>query len=294
MRRLMLFRILGFLLLTGVSLSSQEYRWPVEKISLTGTFGEDRWDHFHSGIDLGGGEQDIYPVSEGELVFSYDEHGPAAAIPSGIGTFLVAEHQGGVRSLYAHLKNGSTRIEDKRFTAERPLGVMGESGGSLGVHLHLTIIDSDTNNIINPLLILPPRVDTSRPRVSAVHLSRGQNKIDLESLNGAVPAGRWDLVVDVYDQCDSVSYFWPMSPFRIMVYLNGSEAVYLTYEFLSYQEGQYALVKSPGYTYDPFYEDETVINLGELTLNTGETSLEIVVSDFAGNETVYQKGFSIR
>ncbi len=294
MRRLFFCLFALCVVFMGSLLYAQEYRWPVDTVSLTGTFGEDRWDHFHSGIDLGGGEQDIYPVSDGELVFAYDEHGPASSIPSGIGTFLVAEHQGGVRSLYAHLKNGSTRIGDKHFDANRPLGVMGESGGSLGVHLHLTIIDSDTDNIINPLLLLPPRVDTSRPRISAVSLRQGQERIDLDSLKGAVPSGRWNLVLDVYDQCDTLKYFWPVSPFRIMVYLNGSEAIYLTYEFLSYQEGRYVLVKSPGYTYDSFYEDETVINLGELTLNTGETSIEIVVSDFAGNETIYQKGVSIR
>ena len=47
--------LLGCTVLFGI-----EYKWPVRNISLTATFGEDRWGHFHSGIDLGGGEQEIY------------------------------------------------------------------------------------------------------------------------------------------------------------------------------------------------------------------------------------------
>ena len=290
-----IFLFAGFILfLLLFYVSAQEYQWPVDTVSLTGTFGEDRWDHFHSGIDLGGGEQDIFPVAEGELVFEYNEHSPSSMLPSGIGTFIVAEHTGGVRSLYAHLKNGSAAAVDNRLQPEIPLGRMGESGGSLGIHLHLTIIDSDTDNIINPLLILPPRIDSSKPKITGVSLVRGQETVKLGSQSGFVPSGRWDLVVDVYDQCDSVSYFWPMSPYRVMVYVNGSEAVYLTYEFLAFNQGAYELVKSPGFTYKSFYEDETKINLGPLTLNPGETSIEVVVSDFAGNETIYQKGISIR
>jgi hypothetical protein len=46
--------------------------WPVAARIITGTFGEDRGDHFQDGIDIGGGNQDVHAVLPGELVFRYD------------------------------------------------------------------------------------------------------------------------------------------------------------------------------------------------------------------------------
>jgi hypothetical protein len=281
--------LLGCTVLFGI-----EYRWPVRNISLTATFGEDRWGHFHSGIDLGGGEQEIYPVAEGELIFAYEENAPSSQLPSGMGSFTVLEHSGGVRSLYAHLKNGSMERDRIIFDPGVSLGLMGATGSSLGVHLHFTIIDSDTDDIINPLLLLPPRIDTSRPIVNSLTLVRGPERVPLENSGSVIPSGRWELQVEMYDQSDGIDYFWPMAPFRVMVYLNGSEAVYCTYEYLSYENGEHYLVKSPGFSYDSFYRGETLVSLGNVMLNPGETRIEVVVSDFAGNETILQRGVVVR
>lgn len=290
-RKLLLILLLAGLLASGWAI---EYQWPVKEIKLTGTFGENRNDHFHSGIDLGAGEQEIYPVSEGELIFAYEESDPAAQVPSGMGSFAVVEHLGGVRSLYAHLKRDSLAA-GPRLLPHEPLGLMGETGSSLGVHLHFTIIDSDTDNIINPLLLLPPIVDTARPRIRTLRLEQGREELLLSPGEAPrVAAGEWELVIDLYDQSDLIEYYWPMAPFRITVYLNGSEAVYLTYEALSFQGDHHVLVKSPGFGYDQFYRSETEISLGNITLNRGETRIEVVASDFYGNEVVAQRSVVVR
>lgn len=288
-----IFPLVMFSLLLSAGLWAIEYQWPVKDIRLTGTFGENRYDHFHSGIDLGAGAQEIYPVSEGELIFAHEEGGPAAQLPSGMGSFLVAEHLGGVRSLYAHLKRGSMAPGPKLLPNEA-LGVMGETGSSLGVHLHFTIIDSDTDNIINPLLLLPPIVDSARPSIRSLRLEQGRESIPLNGETPVLPAGEWELVIDLYDQSDLIAYYWPMAPFRVTVYLNGSEAVYLTYESLQFQGDKHVLVKSPGFSYDKFYRTETEVSMGRITLNRGETRIEVVASDFYGNEIVAQRSVVVR
>ncbi|WP_319561901.1 M23 family metallopeptidase [Marispirochaeta sp.] len=289
-------RIISAIILIAVFpglLFALEYQWPVKKVLLTGTFAEDRGDHFHSGIDLGGGEQDIYPVSSGEVVYFFEESTPASVIPSGMGNFIVAEHAGGVRSLYAHLQEDSLDIRDSRLDPSVPLGIMGESGSSLGVHLHLSIIDSDTDNIVNPLLILPPQIDTTRPSIGGVFLARGKGTVDLDTWNRPILAGRWDLRLELYDQSEH-SYYWPMAPFRVTVYMNGSETVYMTYEFISYKEGTHYLVDTPGLSHESMYISETRISLGEINLNPGETRVEIVVADYFGNETIFQKAVTVK
>ncbi len=81
--------------------------WPLERVVLTATFGESRGDHFHAGIDLGGGEQAVRPIAAGEVVFAHEEGEDYSSVPIGLGSFLVLEHKGGVRSIYGHLQAGS-------------------------------------------------------------------------------------------------------------------------------------------------------------------------------------------
>jgi len=64
--------------------------WPVSSRIITGTFGEDRGDHFHNGIDIGGGSQDVHPVLPGELVFRFDDASDYSSLPRGVGSFVVS------------------------------------------------------------------------------------------------------------------------------------------------------------------------------------------------------------
>ena len=98
------------------------FDWPLERIVLTSTFGEHRRDHFHAGIDLGGGEQPVFPISSGELVFFYREGEDFSSLPVGLGTFLVLQHQGGIRSLYAHLAEGTLDPIRRLYDRSRPSG----------------------------------------------------------------------------------------------------------------------------------------------------------------------------
>ena len=91
--------------------------WPVTDRIITGTFGEDRGDHFHHGIDLGGGDQEVHPVLPGELVFRYDEEDDYSSLPRGVGSFVVLHHEQDILSFYAHLQKGSLGpIRDRRYS----------------------------------------------------------------------------------------------------------------------------------------------------------------------------------
>ena len=81
--------------------------WPVSARIITGTFGEDRGDHFQNGIDIGGGSQDVHAVLPGELVFRYDEASDYSSLPRGVGSFVVLHHDQDILTLYCHLQNGS-------------------------------------------------------------------------------------------------------------------------------------------------------------------------------------------
>ena len=53
-------RRMPYLLLIVMAMSFVSFRWPVNNGTITSTFCESRWDHFHDGIDMTSIEDKIY------------------------------------------------------------------------------------------------------------------------------------------------------------------------------------------------------------------------------------------
>jgi hypothetical protein len=265
------------------------FDWPLDQIVLTSTFGEHRGDHFHGGIDLGGGDQPIYPISPGELVFYYREDEDYTSLPTGLGNFLVLQHQGGVQSIYAHLAGGSLDPNRRFFDRSRDLGTVGSSGYSSGKHLHLTIIDTEMGTIINPLLLLPPLPDGQAPEIKELYLEIGQELISLEdgmSLNRS--EGR--LFATVYDLREDVSFLWKLAPYKVFLYQDGREISAFTFDSLysgplSAEGSEDLVLVNTEMDFSDVYDSSWRLNLGSINLVPGKTTLTVFAADFAGNES---------
>jgi hypothetical protein len=265
------------------------FDWPLDQIVLTSTFGEHRGDHFHGGIDLGGGEQPIYPISPGELVYYYREGEDYTSLPTGLGNFLVLQHQGAVRSLYAHLAGGSLDPSRRFYDRSRALGTVGSSGYSSGKHLHLTIIDTEMGTVINPLLLLPPLTDTQAPEIKELYLEIGQERIRLEdgmSLNRS--EGR--LFATVYDLREDVSFLWKLAPYKVFLSQDGREISAFTFDSLyslppGAEESENLVLMNTEMDFSDVYDSPWSLSLGTINLVPGETTLTVFAADFAGNES---------
>ncbi|MBN2552878.1 MAG: M23 family metallopeptidase [Spirochaetales bacterium] len=293
MRRLILPVL--FVCLAGGGLPA--FEWPVDRIVLTSTFAEHRGDHFHAGIDLGGGEQPIYPISAGELVFSYREGRDYSSLPTGLGNFLVLQHQGGVRSLYAHLAAGSMDPERRIHDRSRPLGTIGSSGYSSGKHLHLTIIDTEMGTIINPLLLLPPLPDGQPPEIKEVFIRSGEQRIDLENLM-SVGRAEVELFATVYDLREDVSFLWKLAPYKVFLSQDGREISAFTFDSLrsAPEEGgasRRLLLANTDRDFEDIFDSPWTLSLGRINLVPGETSLTVFASDFAGNESFKEYALTV-
>ena len=163
------------ILLISNSLISQNSLFNLEKtnpldipIILSGTYGELRSNHFHSGIDVktkGIQGLSVYSYASGYVSRIKISHG-------GYGKALYIKHPDGTTTVYAHLKKFSSKIEKivksrqyKResyeiefFPKENEISVLkneiiafsGNTGGSSGPHLHFELRDQNQTPI-NPL-----------------------------------------------------------------------------------------------------------------------------------------------
>ncbi|HMQ48318.1 MAG TPA: M23 family metallopeptidase [Saprospiraceae bacterium] len=167
-------RILAWLsllfLLFAFSPEQPFFRSPVDgSVFLSGTFGELRPEHFHTGIDIKGQiGQAIYAIGDG-FVSQISVDG------TGYGNCLLIEHENGFTSLYAHLNAFAPDIaayakssqyaarsfnvvlepESARFPIKKGdlIGKMGMSGHAYGPHLHFEIRKTGSERCINPLMM---------------------------------------------------------------------------------------------------------------------------------------------
>ena len=91
----------------------------------------------HNGVDFapnGGGPAQVAAIRTGRVVANgYDQ--------GGWGNFVAIEDQNGYRAIYAHLASASSVKVGDVVAQGQLLGDMGNTGGSRGAHLHLSVIN---------------------------------------------------------------------------------------------------------------------------------------------------------
>jgi hypothetical protein len=165
------------------------FRSPVNfPVSLAGSFGEIRKNHFHSGIDIRTESvqgKPIYAIADGFV-------SRVNVSPGGFGKALYITHPNGYTSLYGHLRNyagpiatwvKAQQVKRESFAldidvTESTLKVKkgdlvaysGNSGASGGPHLHFEIRDAKTQEIIDPLDFGFMKSDAVPPVISWVKI----------------------------------------------------------------------------------------------------------------------------
>jgi Peptidase family M23 len=245
-----------------------------ETIMVTGTFGELRSNHFHSGLDMrsknGAVGQPVYAAAEGYVdqikVQSY-----------GYGHVLYLKHPNGYSTVYAHLDRFAPELaeyvkqvqyERERFevTIDLPqnkfkvakgqeIGKLGNTGGSTGPHLHFEI--RYNGRPINPLLFGLPVPDTKAPDIRDMKIytlaedrsvyysqalsieKRGNNQYGLKGGASAYRIGAWrvGLGIKVYDQSNALKN--DNGIFKLEVLVNGQLVHRWTADNFAFDETRY-------------------------------------------------------
>lgn len=179
--------MLGFML-PGVG-QKPEFRPPMDiPLFLSGSFGELRGNHFHSGIDIrtrGRIGFPIYAIADGYVSRIHVQ-------PYGFGHALYINHPSGHTSVYAHLDRfneditryiRSRQYEQESFTVNTfparnqfrvqqgdIIGYSGNSGSSGGPHLHFEIRDARDQRPVNPLSYGYDLQDNIYPEIQRLRL----------------------------------------------------------------------------------------------------------------------------
>lgn len=243
-------------------------------LKLSGTFGELRSNHFHSGIDIksstGGVGQPVYAAADGYIDRIKVEE-------SGYGNALYIRHPNGYTTVYAHLDRFNADVEafvrDRQYAEERfsvdllptagkfavkagqEIGKLGNSGSSSGPHLHFEIRNTTSGRALNPLLFGLPVADDIPPEVRdmKVYFLRedrsvlqsksfpvrrlGQGRYGITGDTADIGAWRVGFGVKTYDQLNGLNN--ENGVYAIDMFVDGKQVYGWKTEDLSFKETRY-------------------------------------------------------
>lgn len=250
------------------------FRSPLDiPINLSGTFGELRPNHFHSGLDIRTNNVEglpVYASADGIIV-------RIKVSAFGYGKALYIAHPNGYTTVYGHLQKFSDKIEEyvkeqqykqKSFEVElypstlkvtqsEIIALTGNSGGSGGPHLHFEFRDTATEKIINPMAFGMNKLikDEMKPVISSLmvypvndstSVNKSKNPVSLslqKQVDGSflaskvVASGKIGFALNSYDL--STNNYNKNGIYKVVSYLNGSQNFKYEFDTFAFDESKH-------------------------------------------------------
>lgn len=278
LKRLIFYIISALLALPSITMAQTSsydesyFRSPMDIPLLTsGTFGELRKNHFHTGIDFKTGNaegKNIYAVADGFV--------SRIKISSrGYGNAVYIDHPNGYTSVYAHLLSFDYRISEyvraKQYELEKfeidinptadqiyynkgdVIAKSGNSGSSAGPHLHFEIRETDTEFPLNPMLFGFDIEDTQKPTLNGFYVyeilnGKAQNpnksvkliyKDGVNTLNGVLKVNTPEVAFAVKTQDRQNGSAHNNGVYKISLNVNNEPYYQFDFDKLSFAENRY-------------------------------------------------------
>lgn len=268
-----------FGLLVAAAASSMAWQWPTETFSPSVAFGQSSGGAYSRGMELIGEVQPVYPITAGTVIYV---RGPHENSSSQLGTTVVVEHDRGFRSFYGHLEEGTTPEPGTVVTEATQIGLIGETGTAGRPTLFFSILDTEAGAYVNPLLLLPVVEDVIAPTVISVLAQSETSLYDL-SAGSSLSAGEYLLFVECEDSWVRAGEL--VTPYSVAVLVDGQEHMVITHDRIVFSDGYPRLEPGPPVPHDGLHIGGRGYVTGRFTVPIGRTLIEVVVSDFAGNDS---------
>lgn len=235
-------------------------------ITFSGNFGEIRANHFHGGLDFktsGTIGKPVRALADGYI--------SRIRVTHGSGYVLDVAYDNGYSTINRHLSafvgDVARRVEDLQYEKEsweveitpepdeypvkagQIIALSGNTGYSFGPHLHLDMIETATDEYIDPLPFFMNKVkDKTAPRAEGIMLfpQSGKGVVEGKQTRRAFPAHptkpitAWGLIgagIRAYDYMDGVQNKYGVK--TVILEVDGEEVFRSTVDRFAYEENRY-------------------------------------------------------
>ena len=268
-------RLALFLSVIALALLNVSFRWPLENVTVTSTFGESRWDHFHDGMDIVSASNKVYPVTGGTLVYFWSKSRFPLDNYPGMGNFVIIDHGNAFIGIYGHLADGG--ILKERYAENDELGIMGNTGHSMASHLHFTLIKMKEEKSINALLLLPPISDDKPPVHTATFFKIGERYIPIRQKTNYRITKHHPLLMEIRD---TISGRERLGVYKLLVHLNDKKVLDAVFSEICYGKNMLTI---KGLSSDDLFDEKGYYRVAGIRYSEGENRLKIVALDYLGN-----------
>jgi len=255
--------------------------WPSPTGVIKKNFGWNDEGLPHLGISFED-EGALVSAEEGELLYRRREGDTASRLPSPLGSWIALDHGDGIISIYGRFDNNSSPAVPGLTGKGRFLGESGISGWSSGKGFYFQLFDRKERRWINPSMIISPPEDTRPPVIISVGLRDAQGRFFDPSQIKNLSQGRYVVSVNAVDTMRLPNES-PLAPYRIICSLNGSEAGVLNFETYSARDGALMVYRNGLVPVKQVYAPYPAYEIADVWFSRGQTSLEIIAQDIAGN-----------
>lgn len=265
--------------------------WPVENPVIAVSFAQVVAKDYSRRLDIGSSTEEVVAAHDGEVIFRRGANRSFHAVPGVLGNVVVLDHGQGFRSVYAHLGEILIQEDLAALTEGQPIGVLGGSGFSSGEFLGFYVEDRELASFVNPLVLLPQREDRVPPVIGEVVIESQEGR-EVVTPDLLIRPGRVSLFANVYDPNPGSSFPAPLPPYSVRAFVDGRQVFDLALESIKVREGR--LIAGSDYPLPRPPRRGHELPLGETTLLSGTSVLEIVAEDYAGNRAVRSVEIQVR
>ena len=269
----------ALLLFTAPWLFSMD--WPSPSAAITKNFGWNNNGQPQLGISFEG-EGTITAAEDGELLFHRREGDTTSRLPSPLGSWAALDHGDGIISIYGRFNDNLPGAIPGLLEKGREMAETGLSGWSSRKGFYFQLFDRRERRWINPAMIITPPEDTRPPVILTVRLTDSQGKVFDPSQQRNLAQDRYVISVGASDTM-LLPNESPLAPYRIICSLNGSEIGVLNFETYSVRDGSLMVHRNGLVPVRQVYAPIPAYEVADVWFSRGQTSLEIIAQDIAGN-----------
>ena len=285
------FLFLGALAVFWSPSSLPAWDWPVTEPIIAMSFAQAGGGDYSRRLELGSEEPTVSAAHPGEVVLRRTAERAFHAPPGVLGNLLVLDHGQGFRSIYAHLGELTVPPSESELAEGDLLGLLGGSGFSSGEFLGFYVSDRELSSFVNPLVLLPERQDTRPPVIGDLFVETQEGR-QLVTSELVVSPGQVAFYAEVYDPNPTSPFPAPLTPYSIRAFVDGRQVFDLTLESIQIRDGR--LMAGSDFVLPQPPRPGQELPMGQATLLTGTSVVEIVAEDYAGNRSVRSVEIQVR